>query len=485
MGGAASRGWIDPAHFVVDRQSADYKRRTIAVADTSGGALKTLREDVDEKFWSIPGQAEPGAQPSPDGKWVAFISDRDGWDHLYVMPANGARRLQPSGTDAIQITKGKFEVWRPSWSRDSTRIAFDANGVEHPGDRHLGIATIGSDPSKATVAMITSGKGTNIAPIWSPDGRRLLYQHTDAQSPADLWVIESSGATPTRVSDSLPGGVDRSALVEPEFVHYPGPDGRQVPGWLFVPKNLDKSRKHPAIVWIHGDGTNQNYNGWHVQRNYAVYYSFHQYLLQKGYVVFAPDYRGSIGYGRDWRQGVYMDVGGKDAKDAWMAANYLKALPYVDSDRLGVWGLSYGGFFTLIAATDQPTLYRAAVNVAGVADYAMYYEDPYHGGWTASRIGTPEQNPKVFAQASPLSHVDRLARPLLVLHGTSDVNVPYLHSVRLIDELLKKGKGDLVSFMTYPGEFHYFTREHVLRDAWHRVEDFFDEHLKRGTVASH
>jgi len=485
VGGAASRGWIDPAHFVVDRQSADYKRRTIAVADTSGGALKTLREDVDEKFWSIPGQAEPGAQPSPDGKWVAFISDRDGWDHLYVMPANGARRLQPSGTDAIQITKGKFEVWRPSWSRDSTRIAFDANGVEHPGDRHLGIATIGSDPSKATVAMITSGKGTNIAPIWSPDGRRLLYQHTDAQSPADLWVIESSGATPTRVSDSLPGGVDRSALVEPEFVHYPGPDGQQVPGWLFVPKNLDKSRKHPAIVWIHGDGTNQNYNGWHVQRNYAVYYSFHQYLLQKGYVVFAPDYRGSIGYGRDWRQGVYMDVGGKDAKDAWMAANYLKALPYVDSDRLGVWGLSYGGFFTLIAATDQPTLYRAAVNVAGVADYAMYYEDPYHGGWTASRIGTPEQNPKVFAQASPLSHVDRLARPLLVLHGTSDVNVPYLHSVRLIDELLKKGKGDLVSFMTYPGEFHYFTREHVLRDAWHRVEDFFDENLKRGTVASH
>jgi dipeptidyl-peptidase-4 len=173
-----------------------------------------------------------------------------------------------------------------------------------------------------------------------------------------------------------------------------------------------------------------------------------------------------------------MDVGGKDAKDAWMAANYLKALPYVDGDRLGVWGLSYGGFFTLIAATDQPTLYRAAVDVAGVADYAMYYEDPYHGGWTASRIGTPEQNPNVYAQASPLSHVDRLARPLLVLHGTSDVNVPYLHSVRLIDELLKRGKGDLVSFMTYPGEFHYFTREHVLRDAWHRVEDFFDANLR-------
>ncbi len=112
-----------------------------------------------------------------------------------------------------------------------------------------------------------------------------------------------------------------------------------------------------------------------------------------------------------------MDVGGKDAKDAWMAANYLKTLTYVDSDRLGVWGLSYGGFFTLIAATDQPTLYRAAVDVAGVADYAMYYEDPYHGGWTASRIGTPEETPAglcagvaAVACRSPRAAVARPAR---------------------------------------------------------------------------
>jgi dipeptidyl aminopeptidase/acylaminoacyl peptidase len=477
VGGAGPRGWIDPTHFVIDRQSGDYKRRTISVADLSSRTLQTLHEDIDEKFWSIPGQADPGAQPSPDGKWLAFISDRDGWDHLYVMPSRGGA--------PTQITKGNFEAWRPTWSPDSTRIAFDANEPGRPGDRHVGIATIAPDPSRVKVTTITSGKGTNVAPVWSPDGRRLVYQHTDAHSSADFWVVDAAGGTPARISDSMPAEVDRAAFVEPEMVSYPGPDGQPVPAWLFVPKSLDRSRRHPAIVWIHGDGTNQSYDGWHVQRNYAVYYSFHQYLLQRGYVVIAPDYRGSIGYGRAWRQGVYMDVGGKDAKDAWMAANYLKSLPYVDADRLGVWGLSYGGFFTLIAATDQPTLYRAAVNVAGVADYAMYYEDPYHGGWTASRIGTPEQNPTVFAQASPLSHVDRLQRPLLVLHGTSDVNVPYLHSVRLIDELLKKGKGDLVSFMTYPGEFHYFTREHVLRDAWQRVEEFFDANLKRGPAASH
>jgi len=482
LGGFGGRRWLDARHFLVDRTSADFKRRTTSLVDVGGGEPKVLHEDVKEKFWSITGDANAGSQPSPDGKWIAFLSDRDGWDHLYVMPVDS--RATPAAMP-IQITHGKFEAWRPTWSPDSTRIAFDANEPARYGDRQLYVATIAADPSHATIAALTSERGTNIAPQWSPDGKRLVYQHTDPHNSADLWVIDVGSKKTTRLTDSMPSSIDRSSFVEPEMVKYAGPDGQQVPAWLLVPKRLDRSKKHPAVVWIHGDGVNQNYDGWHVQRNYAVYYSFHQYLLQKGYVVIAPDYRGSVGYGRDWREGVYMDVGGKDAKDAWMAANYLKTLPYVDMDRVGVWGLSYGGFFTLIAITDQPKLFRAGVDVAGVVDYAMYYEDPYHGGWTASRIGTPAQNPKVYANASPISHVDRLERPLLVLHGTSDVNVPYLHSVRLVDELLKKGKGDLVSFMTYPGEFHYFTREHVLRDAWHRVEDFFDANLKPRVVATH
>jgi dipeptidyl aminopeptidase/acylaminoacyl peptidase len=476
-GGFGGRRWLDARHFLFERTSTDFKRRTIYVADVAGGEPRVLYEDTEPKFWSMTGDSGGNAQPSPDGKWVAFLSDRDGWDHLYVMPA--------SGGPPVQITKGKFEAWRPQWSPDSTRIAFDANEPGRYGTRHLYVATIGGDPAHTTVAGVTNGRGTDIAPQWSPDGTRLLYQHADTSNSADLYVVD----VPTtrmasqvygvsrRVSDSMPSTIDKSRFVEPEMVHYAGPDGQQVPAWLFVPKNLDRSRKHPAIVWIHGDGVNQNYDGWHVQRNYAVYYSFHQYLLQKGYVVIAPDYRGSIGYGRDWRTGVHMDVGGNDAKDAWMATDYLKTLSYVDMGRVGVWGLSYGGFFTLIAVTDQPKLFRAAVDVAGVVDYEMYYDDPYHGGWTASRIGTPQQHPDVYAKASPISHVDRLERPLLVLHGTSDVNVPYLHSVRLVDELMKHGKGGLLSFMTYPGEFHYFTREHVLRDAWHRVEDFFDRNL--------
>jgi dipeptidyl aminopeptidase/acylaminoacyl peptidase len=465
--------WLDKSHLVFDRVSNSFRTYTIYVADASGGAPRSVYEITEKEFWSIPDWGEAGAQPwpSPDGTWIAFLSDRDGWDHLYVVSAEGG--------EAVQLTKGHFEAWRPAWSHDSTRIAFDANEADRPGDRHIGIATIGKDPAHATVAYVTSGNGTNIEPHWSPDDKLVVYQHTDTRNSADFFTADAkANAKPARLSDSMPASIDKSQFVEPQFVHFPGPDGKMVPGWLFVPPGLDRSKTHPAIIWVHGDGVNQNYDGWHVQRNYAVYYSFHQYLLQQGYVVFAPDYRGSIGYGRDWRNGVYMDVGGKDAKDAWMSANYLKTLSYVDGDRIGIWGLSYGGFFTLIAMTDQPTLFKAGVDVAGVVDYVMYYSDPYHGDWTESRIGRPDQNPQVYANASPLSHIDRLARPLLVLHGTADINVPYLESVWLIDEALKKGKSPLLSFMMYPGEFHYFTRAHVLSDAWHRVDDFFAYHLQ-------
>lgn len=470
--------WLDASHLVFERQSTDFKRRTIYVIDIEGGEARALHQDVEEKFWSIPYDAGAEPQPSPNGQWISFLTDQDGWDHLYVMPAAGG---QP-----VQITKGHFESWRPAWSHDSTRIAFDANEPDHPGDRHLGIATIGDDPSRATVEMITAGRGTDIEPVWSADDRQLVYQHTDPHNSADLFVIHAArGSRPVRLSLSMPASIDRSAFVAPQFVHFPGADGTPVPGWLFVPKNLDRRKKHPAIVWIHGDGINQNYDGWHVERNYAVYYSFHQYLLEEGYIVFAPDYRGSIGYGRDWRDAVYHDIGGKDAEDAWMAGNYLKTLPYVDRDRIGVWGLSYGGFFTLKALTDQPTLFRAGVDVAGVVDFAMYYTDPYHSEWTASRIGTPEQDPAVYAQTAPIDHIDRLARPLLILHGTADVNVPFLESVRLIDQILKQKKGSLVSFMIYPGEFHYFSRAPTLLDAWHRVDAFFAANLRAPGATRH
>lgn len=468
-GGRGGNNWLDATHTLSTRTSSGGLTRTTEATDIFGGAPTVLHVDTAAKFFS---QVNATANAiSPDRRWLLYTSDVTGWDQVYV--------VSTAGGTPTQLTKAPGEHWRAVWSHDSKRIAWDANTAAKPGTRHIEVATIGDNPATATIVAVTSGSGTNTSAQWSPDDKRILYQHTDYQNSADLYVADAvANAKATRLTSSMPASIDKSVLVAPELIHYAGPDGKSVPAWLFVPKNLDRTKKHAAVVWIHPDGVNMNYDGWHTDRNEAVYYEFHQYLLQQGYVVIAPDYRGSIGYGRDWRNDVYMDVGGNDAKDARMAASYLKTLGYADSERVGVWGLSYGGFFTLLAITQEPNWFRAAVDVAGVADYALYYEDPYHGGWTTSRIGTPQEHPEVYAKAAPMSHVDEIKHPLLILHGTADVNVPFLHSMLLMDRLLKAGKGDLVDFMVYPGELHYFDRSFVVRDAWQRVDAFFRKNLR-------
>jgi dipeptidyl aminopeptidase/acylaminoacyl peptidase len=461
--------WLDGSRLTLQRVSADLKAREIVVADATTGEGRVLHRDEDPLFWSMEFLgAEP--VPSPDGRLVAFLSDRDGWDQLYVVPA--------AGGEPRQVTRGAFEVSRPAWSPDSRRIVFDTNQGDNPGARQLVVAELGDDPGQTRLDTVTSGRGTNVGAAWSSDGGRLLYQHTDPRTPAVLAVVDAKPrAAPRRLGEALPADVDPSAFVEPRFVRYDAPDGKPVPAYLFVPPGLDRTRKHPAVVWVHGDGITQNFDGWHVRRDYAVYYTEHQRFLQRGYVVLAVDYRGSIGYGKAWRQGHYRDLGGADYRDIAAGVDYLKTLGYVDTTRVGIWGLSYGGFMALQALTVTPELFRCAIDVAGVDDWIDWYHDP-DGPWIRGRMGRPEENAELYRRTSPIHAVDRIVRPLLVLHGTADVNVPYVESLRLVDAVLRAGKD--VDFITYPGEYHYFHRAHVLRDAWTRVERFFDDHLRSG-----
>jgi len=179
-GGFACRGgnrWLDASHFLIDRESPDFKRRTILLGSTAGGEPVVLHEDVKDKFWSVTGDARAGSQASPDGKHVLFVSDHDGWDHVYVAAVGDA---------TMKVTSGRYEAWRPSWSLDGRRIAFDSNEGPNPGNRQVRVATLGGE-----ISTLTSGRGTNIDPQWSPDGRLLVYQHTDPQSSADLFVVEA------------------------------------------------------------------------------------------------------------------------------------------------------------------------------------------------------------------------------------------------------------------------------------------------------
>ncbi|MGE3191079.1 MAG: prolyl oligopeptidase family serine peptidase, partial [Vicinamibacterales bacterium] len=415
--------------------------------------------------WFSPTRRDSKVLTSPDGRSVAFISDRPGWMQLYVMPADATAESQ-----AKQLTSGDIAVGLNEWSPDGTRILYHHGLPGNPMEKAISVVTVAT----GQVTPVVTARGVSLDGMFAPDGRRIVYQHSDVTSSLDLYATDAAGGgTPVRLSDSMPAGLAPADLTPPVPVSFPSRlDGATVPATLMVSEKLDKRTKHPALVWIHGSGSDQNFLGWHPGA-YRMYYSLCQYFAQQGYVILTPDYRGSSGYSRDWSTGVHMAIGVGDTADVASGADYLKTLDYVDPDRIGVFGLSYGGFLTLQALNADPTLWRAGVDVAGVVDWATYGP-----GYVMPRLGTPMENPEIFEVSAPIFHMDKLARPLLILHGTNDRNVQFRDSLRVIDVLLKLGKP--FEMGVYPGEQHFFRREHILRDAWKRIDDFFDRTVRNG-----
>jgi dipeptidyl aminopeptidase/acylaminoacyl peptidase len=466
MGNVSGVQWAGDA-LVYQELSPDGKTREIKTA-TIGGLPRTLWRDRDDKWWSPTGR-DSRILVSPDGNSLAFVSDRSGWIHVYVMPVNATSEAQ-----AKPLTSGDYLAGLGAWSPDSRRLAYHHSVPGNQMERFISVADVASGTSDAVV----TARGVNYEALFSPDGTRLVFQRTDVENSLDLYVAPArGGGALERLSDSMPPGLKKADLAVPVPVSFPSRlDKQPVPATLMVAKNLDRTRKHPAIVWIHGSGSDQNFLGWH-PGSYRMYYSASVYLAQQGYVILTPDYRGSSGYSRAWATGVHMGLGVKDTADVASGADYLKTLDYVDPDRIGVWGLSYGGFLTLQALTADPLLWRCGINVAGVVDWATY-----GAGYTTPRLGTPVENPEIYKVSAPIHHMEKLRRPLLVLHGTNDRNVAFRDSLRLIDVLLKLNKD--FEMGVYPGEIHFFRRAHILRDAWRRAEAFFDRHLKHGPPMS-
>ncbi len=467
IGNVSNVQWTGEGSVVYQELSPDGKTREIKVAAV-GALPRTLWRDRDEKWWSPTGR-DSRLLVSPDGTSLAFVSDRTGWIHVYVIAVHATSEAQ-----AKQLTSGSYGTGIGNWSADGRRLAYHHSVTGNQMERFISVVDMDSGKSDAVITT----RGVNLDPVFSPDGARLVFQRTDVENSLDLYVAPArANATLVRLSDSMPAGVKKADLVAPVPVHFPSRlDKKPVPATLMVPKNLDKSRKHPAIVWIHGSGSDQNFLGWH-PGSYRMYYSASVYLAQQGYVILTPDYRGSSGYSRDWATGVHMGLGVSDTADVASGADYLKTLDYVDPDRIGVWGLSYGGFLTLQALTADPLLWRCGINVAGVVDWATY-----GAGYTTPRLGTPVENPDIYKVSAPIYHMEKLVRPLMVLHGTNDRNVAFRDSLRLIDVLVKLDKD--FEMGVYPGEIHFFRRAHILRDAWRRAEAFFDRHLKQGLPLS-
>jgi len=426
---------------------------------------------------------------SPDGRKLLFSSERDGWNHLYLLSvAEGSSPSSP-----VQLTRGAWEVetgyrspaeLRPRFSKDGKKIFFTSTAVD-ASERHLFVLPVaGGEPQR-----LTTRKGYNAAVV-SPDESCIALLYSSWEKPWDLYLLRAQpDAEPAQITQSPLPEFFEYFWPQPKLVEFPARDGRRVRALLFPPTTLavdvmmeatrpaargrvprPKVQLVPGVVFVHGAGYAQavlnRWGGYSTER-----FQFNQFLAQQGYAVLDIDYRSSSGYGRDWRTDVYLHLGGKDLEDELAGVDYLKTLGYVDTSRLGIWGASYGGFMTLMAMFKAPDVFQAGVAWAAVTDWENYARD-----YTQERLRSPEEQPEAYQRSSPIHHVAGLKNHLLLIHGMVDDNVHFQDAVQLMDALVAAGKN--FDTVTYPQESHSWSRPTTWLHSFRKTFDFFEQHLK-------
>lgn len=432
----------------------DLKRAAILVMDPATGKAHVAAEETDAAW------IEPYfAAWSPDSRQILFSSERDGWKHLYIVSKDGG--------EPRQITRGAWEVdndrsfgHEPQWAGDYIYFASTEAGTAERQFYRM-------RPDGTGKERLSSREGLNIGNV-SEDRRDLAMTIADVKSPLDLYVNgERVTSSPRPEFASYP-------WPESRFVHFPSRgDRKAVAARLLLPPGYqleDRGRKpRPAIIFVHGSGYATS-----VLKQWGAYqeqrFVFDCYLANRGYVVLDPDYRGSSGYGRDWRTGVYRHMGGPDLDDVLGGVDYLRGLGNIDMRRIGIWGSSYGGFMTAMAMFLAPDTFRAGASFSAVDDW-----ENYNAYYTEQRLAKPQENPEAYRRSSPVHFSSRLQNPLLIVHGIVDNNVMFQDAVQLSEKLIHEGKDFEEIF--YPEESHMFARDETLIDAFRRAGEFFERNL--------
>ena len=445
----------DGTKAVIQARAIDNKDRWIASLDLTSGALIPLDRQRDEAWIGGPGIGWGGTLGwLPDSKHLYFQSEESGYSHLYLVDVTTQEKKA--------LTSGNFEVFDPFLSKDK-KFWYLTTSEVHPGERHFYRMPVWG----GKMERLTSMEGENQV-VLSPDEKYLAILHSYSNVPYELYVQENKvGAKPFRLTDGQSREFKNYAWRDPQLVRFPAQDGAQVPARLYLP---DPSKKNgAAVIFVHGAGYLQNVHKW--WSSYFREYFFHNLLTDLGYTVLDIDYRGSAGYGRDWRTGIYRHMGGKDLSDQVDGAKFLIQQQGVDAGRIGIYGGSYGGFITLMALFNHGDLFTSGAALRSVTDWAHY-----NHGYTANILNTPEEDPIAYRRSSPIYFAEGLKGNLLIAHGMLDVNVHFQDVVRLSQRLIELKK-DNWEMAVYPIEDHGFVTPSSWTDEYKRILKLFNTTL--------
>ncbi len=392
----------------------------------------------------------------PDNQSVWFQSEETGYSHLYTVSIKtGEKRA---------LTEGNFEIYSPGISRSKRYWYFSSNET-HPGERHFYRMVLRGGKR----FRLTSLNGSNQVSL-SPDEKMLAIRNSVSNRPWELFLKENkSNAKPVQVTHSLRDEFLSYPWRQPDFITFNAGDGARVHARLYQPDHKKKNRA--AVLFVHGAGYLQNAHKW--WSSYYREYMFHNFLADEGYTVLDIDYRGSAGYGRDWRTGIYRYMGGKDLSDHVDGARLLVESYGIDPERIGIYGGSYGGFITLMALFTEPDIFAAGAALRSVTDWAHY-----NHGYTSNILNIPYVDSTAYRRSSPIYFAEGLKGALLMCHGMIDTNVHFQDVVRLAQRLIELGKENW-ELAVYPLEGHGFREPSSWTDEYKRIFKLFEEYLNQ------
>lgn len=394
---------------------------------------------------------------SPDGNSLLFRSQRSGWVNYWTVPMAGGSPRQVAAEAANQSGA--------HWSPDGKAILYTAlwNGTQD-------LRVVSSAGGAPRVLAAPQGMGMVSNAEWSPDGQQVSYTLETPVDPADLYVIPSSGGPSRRLTRSGGPAYITKGLVRPKKVSYKSPDGFTVQAYLYDPV-LEPGKKAPGILYIHG-GPTASFND--------TYQSQVQYLAMRGYAVLLPNIRGSSGYGKPFEDANNGCWGRCDLVDVTAGVGYLRTLPFVDGDHMGITGTSYGGCMSLAASAFAPGVFQAAVAVSGYGDWLhmIAEQELRHLKLVEYEFGPLPKEEAKYRRSSPFFYIQDIRNPIMLLHGVG-AQLPRSAASQLFADRLEMNYKPFV-YKTYPNENYYVRRRENLIQMYQDIAGYFDQHLKGG-----